>query len=175
MEDFWERFRLDPRVPGNAGMRASDADRELVRTLLADAYADGRLTRDEYDERLTAVLSAVTLADLPPVVADLVPSTPVSSPARLSHGDIRARAEESWRKKLRDDVGAVAFISVILWTIWLFTSHGFPWPIFPMLAVGINAVNTVLHRDEIVAKETARLERKRARELRRPDRPEDDA
>ena len=45
MENFWESFRLDPRQAGNASMRASDADRELIRTVLADAYGDGRLTR----------------------------------------------------------------------------------------------------------------------------------
>src|SRR5262245_61263892 len=38
VENFWESFRLDPRQAGNASMRASDADRELVRAVLADAY-----------------------------------------------------------------------------------------------------------------------------------------
>ena len=47
MEAFWESFRLDPRQPGHASMRASDADREIVRAMLADAYADGRLTRGQ--------------------------------------------------------------------------------------------------------------------------------
>ena len=51
MEAFWESFRLDPRQPGHASLRASDADREIVRAVLADAYADGRLTREEYDEQ----------------------------------------------------------------------------------------------------------------------------
>lgn len=177
MEEFWERFRLDPREPGNARMRASDADREQIRTLLADAYADGRLTREEYDERLTAVLSAVTLGDLPTVVADLVPSEPVRSPARVGHADIQRRATDSWRRKLRDDVRTVIFVGVIVWAIWLFTggvSH-FPWPIFPTLAVWLNAVRTALHRDEIVEKEAARMARKRARELGRPDEPGADA
>jgi hypothetical protein len=47
VEAFWESFRLDPRQPGHASMRASDADREIVRAMLADAYADGRLTRGQ--------------------------------------------------------------------------------------------------------------------------------
>ena len=34
METFWESFRLDPRQPGHASMRASDADREIVRVVL---------------------------------------------------------------------------------------------------------------------------------------------
>ena len=32
-------------------LRASDADREHVATLLSTAYAEGRLTREEHDER----------------------------------------------------------------------------------------------------------------------------
>jgi hypothetical protein len=47
VETFWESFRLDPRQPKNAPMRASDADRDTVRAVLADAYTDGRLTHDE--------------------------------------------------------------------------------------------------------------------------------
>jgi hypothetical protein len=177
VEEFWERFRLDPRVPGNARMRASDADREVVRTQLAEAYADGRLTREEYDERLTAVLSAVTLADLPPVVADLVPNEPARSPAVLGHADIQRRAVDTWRRKLRDDVGSLVFISVIVWTIWFFAGGigSFPWPIFPTVAVGLNALTTYQRRDEIVAKQTAKLERKRAKELRGPEEPEEEA
>jgi hypothetical protein len=178
VEEFWQRFRLDPRLPANAALRASDADREVVRAQLAEAYADGRLTREEHDERLTAVLGAVTLADLPPLVADLVPASSATAslePAPLTQRDIDLRAEAAWRRKVRDDVGAVVFVSVLLWSIWFFTSRSFPWPLFPMMALGINAVNTALNRGEIVAKETARLERKRRKQLERRDDSEPEA
>jgi type III secretory pathway component EscV len=176
VEEFWERFRLDPRQPANAAMRASDADRELVRAQLAEAYADGRITREEYDERLTATLGAVTLGDLPPIVADLVPSQSAATPAAVAvpsgPGDIARRAQDAWRRKVRDDVGSLVFISVLLWSIWFFAGHGFPWPVFPMVAVGVNALNTLLSRGEIVAKEAARLERKQRKQLERRERPE---
>ena len=43
-------------------IRASDADRDRVTTRLQEHFAAGRLTRDELDERITAVLHAKTSA-----------------------------------------------------------------------------------------------------------------
>lgn len=56
-------------------MRASDADRTMVADLLSAAYADGRLTREEYDLRLGASMDAKTFGDLVPLTTDLVPAT----------------------------------------------------------------------------------------------------
>lgn len=55
-------------------LRCSDAERHSVERILADAYADGRLDREEYDERLDAVWQAKTFGDLEPLTRDLVPS-----------------------------------------------------------------------------------------------------
>lgn len=52
-------------------MRASDADRERVANLLRDAYAEGRLSPVEHEERLSAVYRAATYGDLLPVLSDL--------------------------------------------------------------------------------------------------------
>jgi hypothetical protein len=62
VEGFWTRFRLDPRQADNARMRASDADREVVRAVLTDAFADGRLTREEHDELSRGQLEATAAA-----------------------------------------------------------------------------------------------------------------
>nr|WP_239579303.1 DUF1707 domain-containing protein [Microlunatus panaciterrae] len=59
-------------------MRASDADREQVATVLNTAYAEGRLSREEHDQRLTAVLAARTFDDLIPITRDLVFTGPVT-------------------------------------------------------------------------------------------------
>jgi hypothetical protein len=62
-------------------MRASDNDRWRVQSRLNDAFAEGRLTREEWDERATAVTSAVTYADLDRLTADLpVPYVPPPPP-----------------------------------------------------------------------------------------------
>lgn len=52
-------------------LRASDADRERVAGLLRDAYAEGRISHAEHDERLTKTYEATTYADLVPLLADL--------------------------------------------------------------------------------------------------------
>ena len=66
-------------------MRASDADREKVADVVRDAYADGRLTRDEVDERLASVYGAMTYGELIPIVADLpVPPGTINVPLTKS-------------------------------------------------------------------------------------------
>ena len=52
-------------------IRISDADRERSAAALRDHYADGRLTCEELDERVTAALTARTFGDLRSVMADL--------------------------------------------------------------------------------------------------------
>ena len=52
-------------------MRASDADRERVVEVLCDAAGDGRLTAEEFDERLETALSSRTLDELAVLTADL--------------------------------------------------------------------------------------------------------
>ena len=61
----------------------SDTDRERATVRLRDHYAEGRLTREELDERVTAALSARTFGDLRRVMADLPsPRRPCSGPGR---------------------------------------------------------------------------------------------
>jgi Domain of unknown function (DUF1707)/Cell wall-active antibiotics response 4TMS YvqF len=79
------------REPKN--LRASDADRERYANVLREAAGDGRLTMDELDERLDAVYTAKTYAELEPITHDLpdggaahVPATasaPAGDPARF--------------------------------------------------------------------------------------------
>ena len=57
--------------------RISDADRDRVAATLRDHFAAGRLTSEELDERLTAMLNAKTFGDLHRVLADLPEPAPV--------------------------------------------------------------------------------------------------
>jgi len=68
-------------------MRASDADREAVAAKLRDHYAEGRLTQDELDERVSVALTAKTFGELRTLTTDLpgaapVPPRTVARPAR---------------------------------------------------------------------------------------------
>jgi hypothetical protein len=57
-------------------IRASDQERESVVDVLRDAYADGRLTLDEFEERTSAAYAAKMRADLRELTADL-PAEPL--------------------------------------------------------------------------------------------------
>ncbi|UGY95176.1 DUF1707 and DUF4190 domain-containing protein [Streptomyces gobiensis] len=57
-------------------MRASDADRERAADVLKAGYAEGRLSKGEYDQRLTRVHQASTYGELHTLLADL-PQGPV--------------------------------------------------------------------------------------------------
>lgn len=61
----------DPAVVAALRLRASDADREKVAGLLRDAFAEGRLSPVEHDERLSQVYRAQTYGELVPVLHDL--------------------------------------------------------------------------------------------------------
>jgi hypothetical protein len=68
-------------------IRASDGERESVVDVLRDAYTDGRLTLEEFEERTSAAYASKTWADLRELTADL-PVEPVLGadlPQRQSH------------------------------------------------------------------------------------------
>nr|WP_253943664.1 DUF1707 domain-containing protein [Nocardioides sp. zg-1308] len=150
-------------------MRASDRDRAVIETVLADAFAEGRLTRAEYDERSDAAIASRTLGDLMPLVADL----PVTRAPRSS---LPEAAERAYVQARRQAVWGFLSASLICWAIWVATSFGgdgftaqFPWPLFVMLGTGLNAGRVVWQKDEIVEEETRRLEKRERKELRRRD------
>ena len=58
-------------MAADRAMRASDQDRESTAELLSEAYAVGRLSREEFDERVTAAYSAKTCGELRDLTADL--------------------------------------------------------------------------------------------------------
>jgi hypothetical protein len=74
-------------------MRAADADRDRTEARLREALEEGRLTLDEFDQRLVEIHGAKTFGDLDRIVADLpapaaaersqmVPATPSATPAK---------------------------------------------------------------------------------------------
>jgi hypothetical protein len=160
VEGFWESFRLDPRKPGNASMRASDADREIVRTLLADAYADGRLTREEYDDRLNTLYGSRTLGEVSSLVNDLVPPDGLAAaPEPLPPADLRTRGARKWRRDVEESLAAFLVPSIICTVIWIAAAGGgFFWPAFPMLFLGINLIRTLVQRESVIEREVLRLQ-----------------
>ena len=168
---IWERFTHDPRHEEHARLRASDRDRDIVNDVLGAAYADGRLTPEELDERSDRVAQAKTLGELPPIMDDLVIRMPTSPVVR----DKRAEAELRYRRQRQEALFSFLTPTLICWVIWLATSGpgGFPWPAFVMVATGLNYLRVVTGREDITVsierglekKERKRLEAERRREI----------
>lgn len=135
-------------------IRASDADRDGTATRLRVAVNEGRLSLDEFDERLRGAYAAVTRGDLEPLTADLPaqPSDPTQSSDQVrsagqaqvaGHSEsAEAARKQRHRRKLSKEWRDWAGTSVILIGIWGVISlvtldvQVF-WPAFP---IGIWAV-----------------------------------
>jgi class 3 adenylate cyclase len=62
---------LTPPDGDPLGIRLSDQDRERLVEVLKSSCSEGRLTLDEFSERVDAAYRTVALRDVPPVLADL--------------------------------------------------------------------------------------------------------
>jgi Domain of unknown function (DUF1707)/Cell wall-active antibiotics response 4TMS YvqF len=67
-------------------LRASDADRDRVLALLAEAMGDGRISQQEHAERMQRACSARTLGELAELTGDL--AAPSAQPVRLDGGRV---------------------------------------------------------------------------------------
>ena len=188
-EAFWREFELDPRHPSFAALRASDRDRELVNRVLSEGYAEGRLDREELDERGGALAAARTLGELPALVSDLVPlgPEPTQSARLVGPEGMRERAVERWTRSRRDAAWTFVSASVICWVIWFAIGlgpgrfdAGFPWPLFVSAFTALNLARIQYRRQDLIADEVRSLERKQEKQRRRelgqpPDDPDEPA
>ena len=72
-----------PAAPDDCGrMRASRVDREQAIDTLKVAFAQGRLTKDELDERVARALVPLTYAELASLTDDLPPGLTPTAPLR---------------------------------------------------------------------------------------------
>jgi hypothetical protein len=127
---------FDPNI------RASDADRDKTVTLLREHLAAGRLTSEEFDERLEKALSAKTLGDLDQLMADLPGIDMYRLPdARLVRQPMQARSPqavarrraEAWRAAW----GSWFTISALCFVIWALGGFGYPWPLWVAGPLGV--------------------------------------
>ena len=58
-------------MAGDPRIRASDADRDRTAALLREHHAAGRLTAEEFSERLDHTYAAKTMGELDQLLADL--------------------------------------------------------------------------------------------------------
>jgi hypothetical protein len=171
----WTEFSRDPREPGSAALRASDRDREVVIAVLGDGYADGRLTKEEHDERLEATTATRTLGELPALIDDLVPVAPVTTGsedlARATPDVLHRRAVQRWEAQRRQALSGFLIPTLVCWVVWASTGMHFPWPLFVMLGTAMNIARVILHRQDIVEEEERRLHKKQRKALSGPPPP----
>lgn len=174
--DLWAGFTHDPRDPANAALRASDLDRNIVHQVLAEAYADGRLDRDEFDVRTEQTGSSRTLGELPALVTDLLPAAGSGAlPATRDTGSLQARAERKYRSDVSGAFGAFLVPSIVCFAIWAATMYGgFFWPGIVMALTGARFLGVVIGRQAAIDAEVHRLEKKQARQLGARPAPDED-
>lgn len=98
-------------------LRVSDGEREPVVDKLRQAFVEGRLGKDEFDQRLTLALTARTHADLAPVLAGLpLPGPPGDGP--LAPRDSPPAADERTAAALAHLLGAVtSFVGPLIMVV----------------------------------------------------------
>jgi hypothetical protein len=126
-EDVWSRGgwtwiqEADEPERRDPDLRVSQAERDEVVAVLAGHFADGRLTVEEYEERVEVALAARTGRDLEPLLADLPAADPPPAPARTP----RRREPGSVRAPLIPTrlvaVAAVIVLAIATgpWALWL--------------------------------------------------------
>jgi hypothetical protein len=124
-------------MSGYPGIRASDEDRSRAAAALGEHYAAGRLTLEEFQERLDKVCAAATLGELGRLMADL-PGTDLSRlPERHAPGPVQVPAGGSalaWRAAWRFWLA----ISVFAFVIWLLGgASGGPWFLWMAVPLGL--------------------------------------
>jgi DUF1707 SHOCT-like domain len=165
----WREFEHDPRDPQYAGIRASDRDRAVVHEVLAAAYAEGRLDREELDERTATVTAAKTYAELLPPIRDLAADAVPARFTPLPSGDLERQARLYYGEKLREAFFGFLIPNLIVWAIWFMAGHdGFVWPIFVLIPTGVNLARVVSSKRSIVDARLEKLQRRQARELEGP-------
>jgi len=106
------------------GMRASDRDRQEVVDRLRAGLEDGRLTMEEYVDRMGRAYQAVTYGDLAPLSADLPAANPVTAPRRpeVPAALLACAAAAAGPRAAVTPGGLLAGLPAVLkvlWTIWL--------------------------------------------------------
>ncbi len=131
-------------MPADPRIRASDEDRDRAASLLREHHAVGRLTAEEFNERLDKAYAARTMGDLDALLADLpgidlyrLPDASLpryrgpaaghgSLPAMWSQGNV-ARVGGRFSPGWQAAWGSWLSVSLITMVIWAVSGFGYPW------------------------------------------------
>ncbi|MFD1494961.1 DUF1707 SHOCT-like domain-containing protein [Streptosporangium lutulentum] len=128
-------------MAASPNMRASDGDRDRVASVLREHYAQGRLTGEEFDERLDQLYTSKTYGELATLTSDLPDvdlqglSNALARPSERGGRPDRGRASDG---ALRHIWAVWAVTSAINWVVWLIVGVAdgldftYPWPLWVM-------------------------------------------
>ncbi|MGH3264805.1 MAG: DUF1707 SHOCT-like domain-containing protein [Trebonia sp.] len=140
-------------------IRASDVDREAVVTTLREAYTAGRLTLDEFDERMAGAYAGRTWGDLRALTVDL-PVQPVLGtdlpdrrPVPAPRAGLPASAPDPGQEPVPDEAplqphvrrrgGPIGIlVPVAIWM--LLVAHGTVGPGIVFLLIAVFALSAIM-------------------------------
>ncbi len=120
----------------NPSIRASDADRERVVEILRQHTAEGRITADEFEERMTAAYAARTMGALAELTTDL-PVDLAEHARRQTELARQAKPRRTLSRQLRQEFSGLASLGVVLTTIWVISGAGYFWPAWPLGVIAV--------------------------------------
>jgi Domain of unknown function (DUF1707) len=137
-------------------LRIGDAEREAAAAGLREHYAQGRLTLEEFNQRIDAVFQATTQRQLDLITRDLphVASPSAALPVAAVAGDRERDRQDDWsgwqarRPRARLGVFPTIIAALAVWLL-LFDLHlrMFPWPgKLALLLAALAAVRAVMRR-----------------------------
>lgn len=129
---------MSTQSSGPPQVRASDAEREDVVTILRAAMGEGRLTLAEGEERIAAAYAATYRDELVPLTTDLPGG---GRRALLETPEAKARFAEYARHRLRRHGGFVAAAAVVL-ALWAVAGGH---PILPAILFAFLAISFLRH------------------------------
>ena len=110
---------------GRGHIRASDADREQVIDVLKDAFARGRLTKDEFSARAGRALVSRTYAELNAITADILVTIPAWLTEAPPPKPDRVPARKPMNKKAVAWTTCMIILPPAVWAAFLTYSGGF--------------------------------------------------
>ena len=134
-------------MPADPKIRASDEDRDRVVSLLREHHAAGRLTVEEFNERLDKAYEAKTMGELDELMADLpamdlyrLPDASLPRYGRPRPGAgsyleaVQAgrlpRAHSRFSPAWASAWGSWFTASLVCFVIWAISGFGYPWPLW---------------------------------------------
>lgn len=124
----------EPIIPRPPHLRASDADRERLVDELNEHTVAGRLSAEDFEQRLQAAYSARTTGELDALRDDL-PASP-----RQASLDRAARRAHLTRRLIQESGGSLGLF-VVCAAIWLIDgAHGQFWPVWVLIVFALSVV-----------------------------------